>query len=255
MSELRVALAGMPNCGKTALFNRLTGSRQKVANYAGVTVERKEGQLTTSQGRRIRLLDLPGAYSLVPASLDEAVTRDVLRGFYPGEPRPYLILCVVDSTNLQMHLRLVAEVLAQGLPTVLVLNMHDAASKAGIQIDTNGLSAALGIPVVTSVAVRNDGVQQVLAQLDAPVPSAMPTRGDTPMEGADIESATVLASNWFGRFVRMPSQRERLDDRLDAWLLHPIVGLLQRPAQPPSGPQRARSTRQDHSATPIHIPL
>lgn len=226
MSELRVALAGMPNCGKTALFNRLTGSRQKVANYAGVTVERKEGQLTTSQGRRICLLDLPGAYSLVPASLDEAVTRDVLRGFYPGEPRPDLILCVVDSTNLQMHLRLVAEVLAQGLPTVLVLNMHDAATKAGIQIDTNGLSSALGIPVVTSVAVRNDGVQQLLAQLDAPVPSARPTRGDTPTEGADIESATDLAANWFGRFVRMPSQRERLDDRLDAWLLHPIVGLL-----------------------------
>ena len=103
----RIALVGNPNCGKTALFNLLTGSRQKVANYAGVTVERKEGRLHAPSGRQYAVLDLPGAYSLNAASLDEAVTRDLIRGFYPGEAAPDLLVCVVDATNLRLHLRFV----------------------------------------------------------------------------------------------------------------------------------------------------
>ena len=149
-SALRIALVGNPNCGKTALFNRLTGSRQKVANYAGVTVERKEGQFVSPAGRSVRILDLPGAYSLHAASLDEAITREVCMGQRPGEPRPDLIVSVVDATNLRLHLRFVLELRRLGVPMVVVLNMSDAAAKRGILIDRDALSQALkqaGAPV------------------------------------------------------------------------------------------------------------
>ena len=122
-APLRLALVGNPNCGKTALFNQLTGSRQKVANYTGVTVERKEGRLRGPSGTEYAVLDLPGAYSLDPASLDEAVTRDVLRGFYPGEAAPDVLVCVVDATNLRLHLRFALELRALGKPMVLALTV------------------------------------------------------------------------------------------------------------------------------------
>ena len=128
--RIRLALVGNPNCGKTALFNLLTGSRQKVANYAGVTVERKEGRLHAPSGRSYAVLDLPGAYSLHAASLDEAITRDLCRGFYPGEPAPDVIVCVVDATNLRLHLRFALEVRELGQPMVLAVNMMDAAQAA-----------------------------------------------------------------------------------------------------------------------------
>ena len=152
VAPLRLALVGNPNCGKTALFNQLTGSRQKVANYTGVTVERKEGRLRGPSGTEYAVLDLPGAYSLDPASLDEAVTRDVLRGFYPGEAAPDVLVCVVDATNLRLHLRFALEVRALGRPMVLALNMVDAARKRGIAIDVKALEAAIGVPVVETVA-------------------------------------------------------------------------------------------------------
>ena len=137
-----VALVGNPNCGKTALFNLLTGSRQKVANYAGVTVERKEGRLLgTAAGRAPRVLDLPGAYSLYPRSPDERVTADVLAGRAIGEKRPDLVVCVVDSTNLRRNLRLVLAVLRQGLPVVVALNMADLAQRRGLEVDPQVLSA------------------------------------------------------------------------------------------------------------------
>ncbi len=129
VSSLRVALLGNPNCGKTALFNLLTGSRQKVANYAGVTVERKEGVVTTASGARVVVLDLPGAYSLNALSADEAITRDIVTGQRAGEPLPSLLVCVADATNLQLNLRLVLEARALGLPMVLALNMADAARR------------------------------------------------------------------------------------------------------------------------------
>lgn len=218
----RIALVGMPNCGKTALFNRLTGNRQKVANYAGVTVERKEGRFVTPDGTAITVLDLPGAYSMVPASLDEAVTRDVLRGFYPGEAAPDLVVCVADATNLRMHLRLVAEVTQLGLPIVLVLNMQDAADKAGIIIDRAKLSNELGIPVVSTVAVRNDGVSELLSLLEQPAPQPPVVN----IEARDGDAYSQVAREWFQSAVNMPSQRERFDDRMDRVLLHPVWGLL-----------------------------
>src|SRR5690606_8863957 len=143
----RIALLGNPNCGKTALFNLLTGSRQKVANYAGVTVERKEGHFSMADGRTVRLLDLPGAYSLNPISADEEITRDVVTGTRADEARPDLLVCVTDATNLKLNLRLVLEAKQLNLPMVLALNMSDAARRQGIQIDTDILARELGMPV------------------------------------------------------------------------------------------------------------
>ncbi len=152
-----VALVGNPNCGKTALFNLLTGSRQKVANYAGVTVERKEGRLLTAAGKALRVLDLPGAYSLNPRSPDEKVTADVLFGQARGEKRPDLAVCVVDATNLRRHLRLVLAVRRLGLPCVVALNMSDRARRRGLPVDADALSRELGVPVVETVGVKSGG--------------------------------------------------------------------------------------------------
>lgn len=227
---LRLALVGNPNCGKTALFNLLTGSRQKVANYAGVTVERKEGRLQTPAGRPCVLLDLPGAYSFHAASLDEAVTRDICRGFYPGEPAPDLLVCVVDATNLRLHLRFALEVRALGKPMVVALNMMDAAKHRGIEIDPQVLQRELGVPVVETVAVRRDGGTALLAQLDAMAdrlsPPVQPAAtgigtGSGPEQKLHEETRRLLALA-----VRMPTRTAHVDDVLDRWLLHPVVGLL-----------------------------
>ncbi|HWS78364.1 MAG TPA: ferrous iron transporter B [Thermomonas sp.] len=218
----RVALVGNPNCGKTALFNLLTGSRQKVANYAGVTVERKEGRLHAPSGRHFAVLDLPGAYSLHAASLDEAVTRDLIRGFYPGEPAPDLLVCVVDATNLRLHLRFVLELRELGRPMLVALNMVDAAKRRGIDIDVAALQRELGVPVVETVAVRHDGARALVQQLDAMHASPHPPRIRLP-EHADLHEETrrLLALS-----VAMPRRTAAIDDALDRWLLHPLFGLL-----------------------------
>ena len=218
----RIALVGNPNCGKTALFNLLTGSRQKVANYAGVTVERKEGRLHAPSGKHYAVLDLPGAYSLNAASLDEAVTRDLIRGFYPGEAAPDVLVCVVDATNLRLHLRFVLELRALGKPMLVALNMADAAKKRGIDIDVAALQRELGVPVVETVAVRRGGADTLLARLDALVahPHAVV---DALPEGTDLHAETrrlLVAA------VRMPERTAKIDDALDRWLLHPLFGLL-----------------------------
>ncbi len=166
----QIALLGNPNCGKTALFNRLTGARQKVANYAGVTIERKEGHFTSPAGTPVRLLDLPGAYSLSATTPDEAITRDVVGGLRQGDPRPDAIICVVDATNLRLNLRLVLEVKRLGLPMLLALNMTDVARKRGMLIDTAKLSQELGMPVVETVAVQHDGEKALLNAIDAMLP-------------------------------------------------------------------------------------
>ena len=234
-SELaRVALVGNPNCGKTALFNLLTGSRQKVANYAGVTVERKEGRLRTPGGRPVAVLDLPGAYSLNAASLDEAVTRDLIRGFYPGEPAPDLLVCVVDATNLRLHLRFVLEVRGLGRPMVVALNMMDAARRRGIEIDVETLSRELGVPVVETVAVRRDGARDLLAQLDAigdaaqQPRQALPGTGDPGLDPGLDPGAALHAETrrLLALAVAMPRRTAAVDDALDRWLLHPVFGLL-----------------------------
>lgn len=222
-STLRLALVGNPNCGKTALFNQLTGSRQKVANYAGVTVERKEGRLhSTSSGRQYAVLDLPGAYSLHAASLDEAVTRDVCRGFYPGEPAPDVLVCVVDATNLRLHLRFALEVRELGKPMILAVNMMDAAQRRGIAIDLAALEHELGVPVVETVAVKHNGARALVEQIDRT--AAHPHEPAARLaEGADLHAET---RRLLSLAVTMPTRTAKIDDALDRWLLHPVFGLL-----------------------------
>ncbi|WP_369349680.1 ferrous iron transporter B [Stenotrophomonas sp. JAG2] len=221
-NALRIALVGNPNSGKTALFNQLTGSRQKVANYTGVTVERKEGRLRAPSGREFAVLDLPGAYSLQPASLDEAITRDLCRGFYPGEAAPDVLLCVIDATNLRLHLRFALELRELGKPMIVALNMVDAAERRGIKIDVQALEQALGVPVVETVAVRRNGAARLVERLDAMVPHlqapvAVPAaETDYHAQVRDILSASVS----------MPTRTAKIDDALDRWLLHPVFGLL-----------------------------
>jgi ferrous iron transport protein B len=216
--ELNIALVGNPNCGKTALFNRLTGSRQKVANYAGVTVERKQGRFTTPAGRSVQVLDLPGAYSLNAASLDEAITREVVLGQRSDVPAPDLLVCVLDATNLRLHLRFAFEVLALRRPTVIALNLMDSARRRGIQIDIAKLSDELGVPVVETVAVRRDGVAGLLSLLDGVTPAAPASEVDEQEPHARVRA--LLASA-----VQMPTRTAHIDDVLDRWLLHPVFGL------------------------------
>jgi len=217
-AAMRIALVGNPNCGKTALFNRLTGSRQKVANYAGVTVERKEGRCATASGRVVQVLDLPGAYSLTATSPDEAVTRDVCLGRFEGEQRPDLLVCVVDATNLRLHLRFVLELQRLGLPMLLALNMCDAAARRGIRIDVAALQRGLGIPVVETVAIRRGGTAQLLQRLDDQLP-AMPAALP---EGADLHAQV---SRLLAEAVSVPRRTAQIDDAIDRIVLHPVAGL------------------------------
>ncbi len=217
----RIALVGNPNCGKTALFNQLTGSRQKVANYAGVTVERKEGRFTAPSGRVFKLLDLPGAYSLEATSPDEVVTRDICLGRIPGEDLPELIVCVADATNLRLHLRFVLEVKRLGRPMVLALNMMDAARKRGITIDREELQRQLGMDVIETVAIKHDGAKNLVAHID----QMQVTTPETVTYESDADLHThvrqILASA-----VTMPRTTAAVDDAIDRWALHPVFGLM-----------------------------
>ncbi|MFT3817751.1 MAG: ferrous iron transporter B [Rubrivivax sp.] len=228
-----VALVGNPNCGKTALFNLLTGSRQKVANYAGVTVERKEGRLLTAAGKMLRVLDLPGAYSLNPRSPDEKVTADVLFGRAQGEKRPDLAVCVVDATNLRRHLRLVLAVRRLGLPCVVALNMTDLARQRGLQVDPEALSRELGLPVVATVGVKADGDQDLRRLLDDPAAwkALSSSAAAAAAAGAPAADDTTIADH---EAVARILQRLGLDqalpqtgsDRIDRVVLHPVIGPL-----------------------------
>jgi ferrous iron transport protein B len=226
IESCRVALVGVPNCGKTALFNRLTGSRQKVANYAGVTVERKEGAFLGPSRRRLyQLIDLPGTYSLVPTALDEAITRDLITGKLRGEAAPQLIICVVDATNLRLSLRLVLELRELGLPLVVALNMSDLAARRGYQLDQNRLSAELGVPVVPTVAVRSDGVRALLETVEKfPVAEQGASVALAPVATAQIGQTQREAR----RILELAGYREPLRARalarLDGIVMHPVLG-------------------------------
>ena len=232
-SEPLVALLGNPNCGKTALFNLLTGSRQKVANYSGVTVERKEGRLTLASGKNVRILDLPGAYSLYPRSLDERVTCNVLMGRAEGEKRPDLVLCILSAMNLRRNLRLVLAAKRLGLPCVVVLNMLDIAKRQGLEIDTAALSKELGLPVVTSIGIQTNGADEIksfLAELDWRNLNTLRTgTSDATLENVASHIAHTEADNVqvqrilqnLGLDQIIP---DRLSDRLDSVLLHPVLG-------------------------------
>ena len=227
VDSVRLALVGSPNCGKTALFNLLTGSRQKVANYAGVTVERKEGRFYAPSGKHYAVLDLPGAYSFHAASLDEAVTRDLCRGFYPGEPAPDVIVCVVDATNLRLHLRFALEVRELGKPMLLAVNMMDVAQRRGIGVDLAALERELGVPVVATVAVRRDGARELVAMLDRVAATSHAPRHHLGT-GTEIDPDALHAETrrLLSLAVTMPRRTAAIDDALDRWLLHPVFGLM-----------------------------
>jgi ferrous iron transport protein B len=226
-SVLRIALLGNPNCGKTALFNLLTGSRQKVANYAGVTVERKEGLFETPGGQRVRVLDLPGAYSLNALSLDEKITRDVVLGAKKDEERPDLLICVTDATNLRLNLRLVVEAKRLGVPTVLALNMTDVAKHRGVEIDVPALERELGMPVVRTVAVRRGGADELIDAIQAHMfdrPAAV-----SEWKAPDIEDVATTqreVRRILAVAVREPQDELHVDDAIDRIVLHPFWGYV-----------------------------
>lgn len=227
--DLRVALIGLPNCGKTALFNRLTGSRQKVANYPGVTVERKEGQFRGASGRQYRVLDLPGTYSLTPTTLDEAITRDVALGRFAQEQRPETIVFVADATHLPLSIRLALEVKRLGLPMIVVLNMSDLARKRGFNVDRDALSRELGVPVVETVAVSRRGADSLIAILESMqiTPSPGSPAGEWREPSSEDVAATHLeASRILGIAGYHEPLRSATVERIDSVLLHPVYGML-----------------------------
>ena len=225
---MHLALVGTPNSGKTSLFNALTGSRQKVANYPGVTVERKEGSFVTPLGRQVSVVDLPGTYSLRGRSPDEEITRDIVLGRTPGEALPDLVLCVADSTNLRLTIRLVLELKRTARPLMLVLNMFDIATRRGVTVDVAGLSAALGIPVVTSIAVRKGGTADLLRRTDeiaaqAPVPAQQNLW--QPLTVAELRATQREADRIIAANISLPMRPDTWTARIDAVVLHPVAGL------------------------------
>jgi ferrous iron transport protein B len=224
----RFALVGTPNSGKTALFNALTGSRQKVANYPGVTVERKAGLLLTPAGRSVNLIDLPGTYSLRGRSPDEEITRDFVLGRIASESVPDLLLCVADATNLRLALRLVLELKRTGRPMMLVLNMFDLAQRRGIKIDLARLSAELGVPVVTASAVKRDGTGELMRRMDELAEQRLGTGENTwaPPSAADLRTAQRTADRIIASAVGQPERPDTMTARIDKVVLHPVAGLL-----------------------------
>ncbi|MFB9266240.1 ferrous iron transporter B [Bradyrhizobium erythrophlei] len=228
-ATLRLALVGAPNTGKTSLFNSLTGSRQKVANYPGVTVERKSGSFVTPEGRSVTVLDLPGTYSLRGRSPDEEITRDIVLGRFQGEAVPDLVLCVADATNLRLTLRLVLELKRIGRPMMLVLNMIDIARRRGVDIDLDRLSQELGLPIVTSVAVRKGGVDELLRRTDeflARAHEAPAANRWTAPTIADLKAAQREADRIIAAAVTLPTKPDTLTNRIDSVVLHPVGGLV-----------------------------
>ena len=226
---MHLALVGTPNSGKTSLFNALTGSRQKVANYPGVTVERKEGSFVTPLGRQVSVVDLPGTYSLRGRSPDEEITRDIVLGRTTGEALPDLVLCVADSTNLRLTIRLALELKRTGRPLMLVLNMFDIATRRGVSVDVAQLSEALGIPVVTSIAVRKGGTADLLRRTDeiAAQAASIPLRQNLwqPLTVAELRATQREADRIIAATIGLPSRPDTWTARIDAVVLHPVAGL------------------------------
>ncbi|MBN8981192.1 MAG: ferrous iron transporter B, partial [Rhizobiales bacterium] len=229
LHTLRFALVGTPNSGKTSLFNALTGAKQKVANYPGVTVERKAGVFVTPGGHRISIVDLPGTYSLRGRSPDEVITRDVVLGRHEQEKQPELILCVGDATNLRLTVRLLLELKRTGCPIVLVLNMFDIAERRGVVIDVDKLSERLSVPVITAAAVRRHGTDALIEKLDQfakAMPRAATASTWTPPQAPDLRAAQREADRVLRECVVEASKPDSLTTRMDSVALHPLWGLL-----------------------------
>lgn len=216
------ALVGNPNAGKSALFNALTGARQKIANYPGVTVERKAGRLVLPSGEPVALTDLPGTYSLTPTSPDEEVTRKVILGEFPGEPAPQVLVVVLDASNLEQHLVFAQEVIALGRPTVVALNMVDLAERDGLVLDPAALQEALGVPVVPTVAVRKRGLDELAAAIAvAEAQSPEHHRPHVTMTERRLTAHAIADSA-----ILSETRRHWLHARLDRLFLHPWLGPL-----------------------------
>ncbi|MBT5186634.1 MAG: ferrous iron transporter B, partial [Kordiimonadaceae bacterium] len=222
MTTLRAALIGAPNSGKSSLFNTLTGSHQKVANYPGVTVERRSGIVTTEAGHNIKLIDLPGLYSLNDRSLDETVSREVITGAHDSEQQPEVLICVVNASNLRVHLRLVLELRNLGLPMIIALNMHDLATRDGIEIDVKRLSEELGLRVITTIAVRHSGINALKELLDRDRSSYEKPRKSLP------DASTRALQKEAGRITKLVQIAEggqhKVTRSLDKVALHPVAG-------------------------------
>jgi len=219
-----VALVGNPNCGKSALFNRLTGARQKVANFAGVTVERKIGRYVGSSGRVWQILDLPGTYSINGSTPDEQITQAVITGQHRSEAMPDVLVCVVDATNLRSGLRIALELRQLHLPMVLAVNMIDVAKKRNIHIDLSALSAALALPVVETVAVRPQGEANLLAALEQ---LPLNTEKNSPTKKSEFTSVTELQNQVniiLNTCVQNNSPASTRTESIDRIILHPFWG-------------------------------
>lgn len=223
MAQLRTAaLVGNPNAGKSALFNALTGARQKIANYPGVTVERKAGRLVLPSGEAVELTDLPGSYGLNATSPDEEVTRRVILGELPGEPAPQVLVVVLDASNLEQHLVFAQEVIALGRPTVVALNMVDLAERDGLEIDPAALAQALGVPVIPTVAVRRRGLEELAAAIAV----AEDRAAEHPSPHTTLTERRVTAHAIADGAIVSETARHRLHAKLDRVFLHPWLGPL-----------------------------
>ncbi|MBO9580924.1 MAG: ferrous iron transporter B [Sphingobium sp.] len=225
MSALTIAMVGNPNAGKSALFNALTGARQKVGNYPGVTVERKVGRLALEDGRSADVVDLPGTYSLDAKSPDEEVTRNVIFGYQDGEKRPDLLVIVVDAANLDNHLRFTLELLALGTPAIVALNMVDLATRDGLELDAKRLQEDLGVPVIPTVAVRRRGLDHLKDAIETILPAHASTRA-VHIENAtqDERSLRREAQRIARRAIVSETPTRRLTATVDRIVLHPVSG-------------------------------
>ncbi len=218
-----IALVGNPNAGKSALFNALTGARQKTGNYPGVTVERHSGRFALDDGRLVELVDLPGTYSLTPTSPDEVVTRDVVLGRQTGERRPDALIIVVDAGNLDNHLCFALELIALGLPCIVALNMVDLAERDGLTLDAARLAADLGVPVIPTVAVRKRGLEDLRGAVTQAVQADRPEQGDA-APAADPARLRDDARRIAAQAILAERPARRMTRRIDGVVLHPIFG-------------------------------
>jgi ferrous iron transport protein B len=218
-----VALVGNPNAGKSALFNALTGARQKTGNYPGVTVERHAGRLSLDDGRPVEIVDLPGTYSLDPASPDEAVTRDVIMGRQAGERVPSALVIVVDASNLENHLKFALQVISLGLPCVVALNMVDLAERDGLTLDPERIADALGVPVISTVAVRRRGLDGLRAGLTSLIAAAPAAKAKT-LPAADMQSLGKAARKIAAAAIVAERPVRRMTRIIDRVVLHPVAG-------------------------------